>query len=58
MTDVTQHRARVLIAAHGTGALAVANRALANVRTLNMRDKIAEWEKVIAAIKEMQAAKR
>jgi hypothetical protein len=58
MTDETQHLARALIAAHGTGALAVAEQALANVRTLNMRDKIAEWEKVIAAIKEMQAAKR
>jgi hypothetical protein len=52
--DVTNHLARALIAAHGAEAITFAEHALANVRLLNMRDKIAEWEKVIAAIKLMQ----
>jgi hypothetical protein len=52
--DVANPLARALIAAHGAEALRVAEHALANVRLLNMRDKIAEWEKVIAAIKLMQ----
>lgn len=55
--DVTNHLARALIAAHGLEAVAFAERAAANVFHLNMTEKVTEWERVIAAIKEMQAEK-
>jgi hypothetical protein len=56
--DVTNHLARALIAAHGLEAVAFAERAAANVFLLNMTEKVTEWERVIAAIKEMQAEKK
>jgi hypothetical protein len=58
MPDVTQHLARALISAHGDEAVAHAQQAMQNVMGLQMLDKVAEWQRVIDAIKEIQAAKR
>jgi hypothetical protein len=57
MPDVTQHLARALIFAHGTEAVTYAQQAAQNVMRLHMLDKVAEWQRVIDAIKEIQAAK-
>jgi hypothetical protein len=55
MADVAHALARSLIAAHGAGALAIAERAADNVRQIGMgKAKLEEWKRVIAAIKEMQ----
>ena len=55
--DVTQHLARSLIFAHGDEAVAYAQQVAQNVMRLQMLDKVAEWRRVIDAIKEIQAAK-
>jgi hypothetical protein len=56
--DPTAHQlARSLIAAHGDDALAIAEKALANVRSLFMKDKTDVWLKVIEAIKTAKAGK-
>jgi hypothetical protein len=47
--------ARSLIAAHGDNALAVAEKALANVRSLAMQAQIDHWLRIIEAIKIAQA---
>jgi hypothetical protein len=55
--DATANQlARSLIAAHGDEALAIAERALANVRSLTMETNIAHWLTVIEAVKTAQAA--
>ena len=48
--------ARALITAHGAEALAVAERAAANVGRLGMIEKMRWWERVAAAVKRLQAA--
>ena len=55
--DVTLHLARALIFAHGDEAVAYAQQVAQNVMRLQMLDKVAEWRRVIDAIKEIQAAK-
>jgi hypothetical protein len=57
MPDVTQDLARALIFAHGDEAVAYAQQVAQNVMRLQMLDKVAKWRRVIAAIKEIQAAK-
>jgi hypothetical protein len=57
MPDVTQHLARALIFAHGDEAVAYAQQAAQNVMRLHMLDKVAEWQLVINAIKEIQGAR-
>jgi hypothetical protein len=47
--------ARSLIATHGDGALAVAEQALANVRSLTMQTRIIQWLMIIEALKAAQA---
>jgi hypothetical protein len=51
MTATANQLARSLIAAHGDGALAIAEKALANVRSLTMKDQTDRWLAVIEAIK-------
>jgi len=48
--------ARALISAHGMQALAVAERAAANVGRLGMIEKMRWWERVAAAVKRLEAA--
>ena len=48
--------ARALITAHGRDALAVAERAAANVGRLGMIEKMRWWERVAAAVKRLEAA--
>ena len=48
--------ARALIAAHGADALAVAERAAANVGRLGMIEKMRWWERVAAAVRRLEAA--
>jgi len=48
--------ARALIAAHGSEALAVAERAAANVGRLGMIEKMRWWERVATAVKRLEAA--
>ena len=55
MVDVTL--ARALIAAHGDEAVAYAQQAAQNVTRLQMLDKVAKWQRVIDAIKEIQGAR-
>ncbi len=50
--------ARALIAAHGAEAVAVAARSGANVRRLGMDERVKWWERVAAAVKEIEAATR
>jgi hypothetical protein len=52
----TSVAARALIAAHGTEALAVAERAAANVGRLGMIEKLRWRERVAAAVKRLEAA--
>jgi hypothetical protein len=47
--------AHSLIAVHGDDAIGVAEKALANVRSLTMQAPTAQWLKVIEAIKTAQA---
>ena len=54
MPDVADSLARALIATHGAGAVMFAEEARRNVRALAMEDRVAEWERVIAAIRAMQ----
>jgi hypothetical protein len=66
-TDVT-HRANAMITAHGSQAIGVAQRAVANVREIAVQDRAAaklhdagtaeraaEWDQIIAAIQQIQA---
>jgi hypothetical protein len=53
MPDVPNHLARSLIEHHGGEALALAERAAENVRQLGMDRQLAEWNRVIDAIKKM-----
>ena len=48
--------ARALITAHGAQALAVAERAAANVGRLGMIEKMRWWERVAAAVKQLEAS--
>jgi hypothetical protein len=48
--------ARALITTHGTEALAVAERAAANVGRLGMIEKMRWWERVAAAVRRLTAA--
>ena len=48
--------ARSLITAHGAEALAVAERAAANVGRLGMIEKMRWWERVAAAVKRLEAS--
>jgi hypothetical protein len=67
-TDVN-HQARAMITAHGSQAIGVAQRAVANVRDIGVQERAAaelrdagtllraaEWDQIIAAIRQMQAA--
>jgi len=55
MDETAAHRmARSLIAIHGTGALAVAERAAANVRQLGMKEAERMWGAVAAAIRSIE----
>jgi len=56
MSYETQHLARALISAHGDEAVAYAQHAARNVMRLQMLDKVMEWQRVIDAIREIQAA--
>lgn len=47
--------ARALIAAHGAGAVAIAERSAANVRLLGMDEKAMWWLRVAKAIKQLEA---
>jgi hypothetical protein len=47
--------ARALIVVHGKDAVAAAERAAANVRRLGMVERVAWWERVVKAIKEIEA---
>ena len=57
MDDSILAIARSLICQHGDGALAVAEKAAANVRTLNMSSMVRHWENVAAAVR-MLASRR
>jgi hypothetical protein len=57
VNDPADQLVRSLIAAHGDSALAFAERALDNVRSLTMEAPIARWLLVIEAIKTAQAGK-
>jgi hypothetical protein len=48
--------ARALITAHGAEALAVAERAAANVGRLGMLEKMRWWERVAAAVRRLEPA--
>ncbi|HKW53696.1 MAG TPA: hypothetical protein VJO12_08400 [Stellaceae bacterium] len=50
--------APALIATHGPEAVAAAERALGNVRRLGMDERARWWERVVSAVKEMEAARR
>jgi hypothetical protein len=49
-----KHLARSLVAAHGENAVAIAERALDNVRSLTMQAPIAQWQMVIDVLKTAQ----
>jgi hypothetical protein len=52
--DAARQLARSLIAAHRDNALAIAEKALANVRSLAMQAQISRWLMVIEAIEAAQ----
>ena len=54
MVDHINHLAQSLITIHGAEALAVAERAANNVRKLEMKKALGEWNLVIAEIKKLQ----
>jgi hypothetical protein len=70
MTDTdVNHRAQAMITAHGSQAVGVAQRAVANVREIGVQERAAaklrnagtaeraaEWDQIIAAIQQIQAA--
>ena len=50
--------ARALVTVHGAEALTIAERSADNVRRIGMGERVKWWERVTAAVKEIEAATR